>query len=343
MDPRSPGLVARPDDLLAAEWQATILVADDDTTARRVLVRILESAGYTVIQAIDGSTARRLVAAEMPDLLMLDINMPGTDGIDLCREIKADPRTSLLPVIHVTGSVDRDDRIAALRAGSDEFVAKPFDVEELLTRVRALLRTRRLTAHLVSAEAVMIALARTVEARDMYTERHLFRVAERAVRVAQLLSLNGQQLETVRLGGLLHDLGKIAIPDSILLKPDRLSRKEFEQIKVHPRVGAEIVRPLDPFSAPEPVVLHHHERFDGNGYPYALRGDRIPLGARVVAVSDAYDAITSNRPYRGIRAPEVALQILRDGRGSQWDPDAVDAFIEIYEHADRRPDPLADP
>jgi putative two-component system response regulator len=135
----------------------------------------------------------------------------------------------------------------------------------------------------------------------------------------------------VRLGGLLHDLGKIAVPDSILLKPGALSREEFERIKVHPAIGAEIVKPLDPFSAPEPVVLHHHERLDGRGYPEGLRGVEIPLGARIVAVSDAFDAITSDRPYRPVRPSDVALQILRDGRGSQWDPDVVDAFTTIFE------------
>lgn len=233
----------------------------------------------------------------------------------------------------MTGSLLREERLAALRAGSDEFVAKPYDVEELLTRVRALLRTRRFTTQLVSAEDVMVALARTVEARDLYTERHLFRVAERAVRVAVALGVKAHKLETVRLGGLLHDLGKIAVPDSILLKPGALSREEFEKIKIHSRIGASIVKPLNPFSAPEPVVLHHHERLDGRGYPDGLKGTDIPLGARIVAVSDAYDAITSTRPYRGVRSVAVALQILRDGSGSQWDPDAVDAFIGIYEHA----------
>jgi putative two-component system response regulator len=320
----------RPGDPLTAEWPAVILVADDDAVARRVLARILDRAGYTVIQASDGLSARRVMAATMPDLCMLDINMPGTDGIDLCRKIKADPKTSLIPVIHVTGSLAREERLAALQAGSDEFVAKPFDMEELLTRVRALLRTRRLTAQLVSAEAVMVALARTVEARDMYTERHLFRVAERAVRTARALGLDGPRIERIRLGGLLHDLGKIAVPDAILLKPGVLTRDEFEQIKVHPRIGAEIVRPLDPYSAPESVVLHHHERLDGRGYPDHLKGDRTPLEARVVAVSDAFDAITSDRPYRAVRPASVALQILRDGRGTQWDPAVVDAFTALY-------------
>jgi len=331
-----PRSVGRASDPLTAEWAATILVADDDAIARRVLVRILESAGYAVVQAEEGSAALRLVADDPPDLLILDINMPGQDGIAVCRAVKADPRTRLVPVIHVTGSTSRDERLAALNAGSDEFVAKPYDVEELLTRVRSLLRTRRLTAQLVSAEDVMIALAKTVEARDLYTERHLFRVAERAVRVAMALGLNLHQLETVRLGGLLHDLGKIAVPDAILLKPGVLTRDEFEQIKIHPRIGAEIVRPLDPFSAPEPVVLHHHERLDGRGYPDGLRGTEIPLGARIVAVADAFDAITSDRPYRVNRSAEVALQILRDGRSSQWDPDVVDAFTDLYEDATAR-------
>ena len=328
MPSQHPDPVARPGDPLAALWPATILVADDDPTARRVLARILESAGYAVLQATDGSAARLLIAAERPDLIMLDINMPGTDGIDLCREVKADPRTSLVPVIHVTGSVGREERLAALQAGSDEFVAKPFDIEELLTRVRALLRTRHLTAQLVSAEAVMVALARTVEARDMYTERHLFRVAGRAVRVGQALGRRAATGDRApRRPPARSGQDRRSRCDPAQAGP--LTREEFEQIKVHPQIGAEIVRPLGPFSAPEPVVLHHHERLDGHGYPAGLRGDAIPLGARIVAVSDAYDAITSERPYRTGRLPEVAFQILRDGRGSQWDPDAVDAFLGI--------------
>ena len=316
---------------LAAEWPASILIADDDPTARRLLRRVLEGAGYTVAEAPDGTTARRFIDAQLPDLLILDIHMPGTDGIRLCRDVKRNPATSLMPVIHVTGSTSREERIEALEAGSDEFVGKPFDLEELLTRVRSLLRTRRLTVHLVSAEAVMIALARTVEARDLYTERHLFRVADRAVRVANLLGLSGTVLESVRLGGLLHDLGKIAVPDHILLKPGPLTREEFELVKLHPETGAQIVHPLGPFGGPEPVVLHHHERLDGRGYPGALRGDAIPLAARIVSVSDAFDALTSDRPYRRGRAVELALQVLRDGAGTQWDPQVVDAFTHAYE------------
>jgi putative two-component system response regulator len=319
---------------LTAEWAATVLIADDDVSARRLLRRVLEGAGYRVDEAFDGTSARVALERSRPDLLILDIHMPGTDGIALCRDVKRNPATSLMPIIHVTGSTSRDERLDALAAGSDEFVGKPFDIEELLTRVRSLLRTRRLTAHLVSAEAVMIALARTVEARDFYTERHLFRVANRAVGTAMALGVAGPTIETVRLGGLLHDLGKIAVPDRVLLKPGPLNREEFAFIRKHPETGAVIVHPLEPFSAPEAVVLHHHERLDGKGYPAGLRGTEIPLAARIVSVSDAFDAITSDRPYRSGKSVETAMQILRDGRDGQWDPDVVEAFTGLYAGGD---------
>ncbi len=316
---------------LRAEWPAIVLIADDDDGARTVLRRILERAGYQVLEAADGERARQLISSIVPDLVILDIAMPGADGVALCREIKAAPATSLTPVVHVTGSTDRVHRLAAIEAGSDEFVAKPFDIQELLTRVRSLLRTRRLTTQLVSAEAVMVALARTVEARDLYTERHLTRVAQRAVRVATALGVDARTIETVRLGGLLHDLGKIAVPDAVLLKEGELSRAEFELIKLHPAKGAEIVRPLTRFSAPGPVVLHHHEHFDGSGYPEGLRGDRIPFAARIVAVADAFDAMTTTRPYRRALPVEIAFERLRDGSGRQWDGSIVEAFVRLYE------------
>ena len=321
-------------DPLRAEWPASILVADDEPAARRALRRILESAGYLVMEASDGEEVRSLIAQEAPDLVILDITMPGADGIALCREIKSNPGTSLTPVIHVTGSTSRAERLAVLEAGSDDFIAKPFDVDELLARVRSLLRTRRLTVQLVSAEAVMVALARTVEARDFYTERHLLRVARRAIGVGEALALSPEALETVRLGGLLHDLGKIAVPDRVLLKRGPLTRREFDLVRAHPAVGAEIVRPLASFSAPEPVILHHHERFDGTGYPHGLQAQAIPLGARVVAVADSFDAMTTDRPYRRGMPVGTALQHLRDGRGSQWDPDVVDAFLTLYTGTD---------
>jgi putative two-component system response regulator len=317
-------------DLLRAEKPAKLLVADDEPAARRLLRRILEPAGYEVIEAATGKEALSLADAQRPDLLILDITMPDVDGVTICRRIKSDPATHLTPVIHITGMTTREQRLRALAAGSDEFIAKPFDVEELLIRVRSLLRTKDLTDHLVSIEAVVVALARTVEARDQYTELHLRRVADRAVEVARRMGMSERGIEGVRLGGLLHDLGKIAVPDAVLLKPGPLDRAEFALVRKHPEAGAEIVRPLRAFDGPEPAVLHHHEHFDGTGYPYGLRGEGIPLAARVVAVADAFDAMTTDRPYRAALSPAVAFQRLYDGRGEQWDPEAVDSFLAAY-------------
>ena len=317
------------DDPLAAEWAATILVADDDEDVRAQIVANLAAAGYRIVESVDGAGVRDALAGSNPDLVLLDVHLPG-DGYALCREIKSDARTRLVSIAHLIGAIDRRERIAALEAGADDVIAKPFEAAELLTRVRSLLRARRVTAQLVSTEAVMIALAKTVEARDLYTERHLFRVAERAARVAVLMGVARETVEVVRLGGLLHDLGKIGVPDRVLLKPGVLTRAEFELVKSHPMTGAEIVKPLAAYGSPERVVLHHHERFDGTGYPFGLRGAEIPLGARIVAVSDAFDAITTDRPYRPSRSSADALAILEGGRGSHWDPDAVDAFLELY-------------
>jgi len=315
---------------LHASWPATILVADDDAIVRDMLRRALEDAGYRVVEAATGPDTLALGEAERPDLFVLDISMPGADGVEICRAIKSDPATHLTPVIHVTGQSDRVERLRALEAGSDEFLGKPFDLEELLIRVRSLLRTKRLTDHLVRDEAVLVALSRTVEARDNYTEKHLHRVADRSVAMARAIGMTEREIESVRLGGLYHDLGKIAVPDSVLHKTSALNRAEFALVRLHPETGAEIVRPLRAFDGPEAVVLHHHERFDGTGYPYGLRGEGIPLAARIVAVADSFDAMTTDRPYRAALSAEVALQRLEDGRGDQWDPAVVNIFVTQF-------------
>jgi putative two-component system response regulator len=319
-----------PLDQLHASWPATILVADDEVLVRSVLRRALEGAGYRVIEAATGARAVDLGERERPDLFILDISMPDVDGVEICRAIKSDPLTHLTPVIHITDQAQRHERLRALEAGSDEFVAKPFDIEELLIRVRSLLRTKRLTDHLVSDEAVLLSLSRTVEARDNYTEKHLYRVADRSVEVARRMGMTEREIESIRLGGLYHDLGKIAVPDRVLHKPASLDRAEYALIKRHPETGAEIVRPLRAFGGPEPAILHHHERFDGTGYPYGLRGEEIPLAARIVAVADSFDAMTTDRPYRAALRAEDALQRLDDGREEQWDPLVVDVFVTQY-------------
>jgi putative two-component system response regulator len=327
-----------PDEPLHAEWPATILIADDEPITRQLLRRALEPAGYSVVEAANGVVVPQLSEHVHPDLFILDISMPGANGIEVCRAIKHDPATHLTPVIHVTGSLSREERLAALEAGSDEFVGKPFDIEELLTRVRSLLRTKRLTDHLVSAEAVLVSLSRTVEARDHYTELHLHRVADRAVAMARRMGMEEEAVEGVRLGGLLHDLGKIAVPDRVLNKPGPLDREELALMRQHPEIGAEILRPLRAFEGPEPAVLHHHERFDGTGYPYGLKGAEIPLAARVVAVADAFDAMTTDRPYRKAIPVMEAFDRLDVDGGQQWDPDVVESFLALYVGSGRTAD-----
>ena len=319
-----------PTDQLYASWPATILVCDDEQDVRKMLCRVLEGAGYRIVEAATGAAAIQLGERERPDLFILDIGIPDADGVEICRAIKNDPITHLTPVIHVTGQVDRQERLRALEAGSDEFISKPFDVEELLIRVRSLLRTKRLTDHLVSDEAVLVALSRTVEARDNYTEKHLHRVADRSVEVARRMGMTEREIESVRLGGLYHDLGKIAVPDRVLHKPGALDRSEYALVRRHPEAGAEIVRPLRAFDGPELAVLHHHERFDGTGYPYGLRGQEIPLAARIVAVADSFDAMTTDRVYRAALPRDEAIQRLDDGREEQWDPLVVDVFIAQF-------------
>jgi putative two-component system response regulator len=196
-----------------------------------------------------------------------------------------------------------------------------------------------MTDRLVSDEAVMVALARTVEARDNYTGHHLERVAGRSVAMALRMGMATREVEAVRLGGLLHDLGKIGVPDRILLKPGPLDRAEFEIVRTHPEIGAEIVRPLRAFNGPEPAVLHHHEHFDGTGYPYGLRGDQIPLAARVVAVADSFDAMTTDRPYRRALPTSEAFERLRAGRGEQWDSAIVDIFVDLYSETPKSLEP----
>ena len=317
-------------DLPAAEWDALLIVASDDVTTREALAASLTRAGYRVVVAADVTGAHESLIRESADLLLVDVGLPG-DALEFCRALKAEPLTRSVPVVHLVADSNDRQRHAALNAGSDDVIGLPLSADVLLMRIRSLLRARRAADQLVSTEAVMIALAKTVEARDLYTDRHLFRVAEGAVRVAALMGLPYERIEVIRLGGLLHDLGKIGVPDRVLLKPGALTRPEFELVRSHPMTGAEIVRPLGAFGSPERIVLHHHERFDGTGYPFGLRGEDIPLGARIVAVSDAFDAITTNRPYRPGRPAADALAILEDGRGSQWDPAVVDAFLGLYQ------------
>ena len=309
----------------------SVLVVDDVAANRELLLAHLEQLHYDVREARDGIEALEAVDELEPDLILLDVDMPRLDGISVCERLKAHQVRRLIPIIILTASHDRETRLRGIAAGADDYLSKPFDATELLVRTRALLRDRELNKRLDATEGVLFALARAVEARDRYTIYHAERVGRYSQEIGRLLGLETADGELLYQGGVLHDLGKIAIPDAILLKPGALTEDEFALMRTHSAEGERICLSLRSVAYYLPIIRHHHERVDGQGYPDHLARTAIPTGARIVAVSDAWDAMTSDRPYRAGLDPDEALRRLRDGAGSQWDAEIVGAFIHLID------------
>jgi len=255
------------------------------------------------------------------------VQMPGMDGYEVCRRIKAGPRGRLLPVVMLTALDNANDRVLALEAGADDFMSKPVDRIELVARVRSALRLKAVYDTLDSAEQVIFSLAAAVEAKDKYTEKHTHRVAESARHVGMKLGLPERGLDALYRGGIIHDIGKIGVPDAILLKPGPLAGDEVRIMRAHTTIGESIVRPLRSGANLLPIIRNHHEHFDGSGYPDGLAGRAIPRLARIVAVCDSYDALVTDRPYRKARTVDEAIRTLADGAGKQWDPEVVEALV----------------
>jgi putative two-component system response regulator len=304
-----------------------VLVVDDQPLNTEALAQALQPLGYEVWQALDGPTALLLAREHLPDVILLDLRMPGMDGFEVCRKLKADPETQLLPVVVLTGMDSRETRLAALEAGATDFLAKPFDLVELEVRVRNLVSYRRLIQDLDDAERMLFAVARAVEARDEGTGEHCDRLSHLAVWLGERLGLKDEDLKSLRRAGYLHDIGKIGIPDRILHKPGPLDPQEWVVMRSHVEIGVRICAPLRTLRPVLPIIRHHHERWDGSGYPDGLAGEAIPFLARVFQVVDVYDALTSDRPYRKALPPEEALAVLQQetARG-RWDPAVVEAF-----------------
>lgn len=283
-----------------------ILVVDDEEQNRVLLERLLNGCGYAVVTAVDGEAALAVLAEWRPDLILLDVQLPGINGFEVCRAIKQRPATRLTPVVLVTGMGDRDHRILGIDAGADDFLSKPFDSGELTARVASLLRLKRYTDELESAESVILSLALTVEARDPYTEGHCQRLAAYAETLGVQLTLTEAELVALRRGGYLHDVGKIGVPDAVLQKPGKLTLSEYQTMKRHTVIGEELCGDLRSLEAVRPIVRSHHERLDGSGYPDGLHGSRVPLLAQIVGIVDVYDALTTTRPYRAALPAEVA-------------------------------------
>jgi putative two-component system response regulator len=308
-----------------------VLVVDDYEPNLRGLGLLLERADYSVLTATNGRDALDIVKRERPDLILLDVLMPGISGLDVCAEVKRSDETRLTPVVLISGAQERQTRLAGLEAGADDFLNKPIDPEELQTRVRSLMRLKRLTDDLDSAASLFLTLGRIIEARDPCTEGHCERLTDYATALGRQLDLDQTDLEALNRGAFLHDVGKIAIPDRVLLKKGKLTRKEYDLMKRHPAIGDDLCRTVRSFEAVRPIVRHHHERLDGRGYPDGLAGDRIPLLAQIVSIVDVFDALTSDRPYRKALATATAYQMMRDhARGGWCRQDLLAMFIDLH-------------
>ena len=311
-----------------------ILIVDDESAARTALETLLRREGFEVRDASSGERALEECAAFRPDLILLDIMMPGISGFEVCRRIKATPETRLTPVVLITGLSDPGDRLEGINAGADDFLSKPIDVTELLARTRSLLRIKQYTDELESAEVVLETLALSIEARDPYTRGHCDRLAEMSVGLAKRLGLPAEELKALRQGGAVHDVGKVVVPDAILLKPGALTSEEMALVKKHPEAGERICAPLKTFRLVLPIIRHHHEKYDGSGYPDALRGEDIPLTARILQLADVYDALTTDRVYRKATPPEEGLAIMdREARLGWWDRSLFDEFRSMIRGA----------
>lgn len=304
-----------------------ILIAEDNAFYRRMLQATLTQWGYEVLAVENGLAALDVLQApDAPKLAILDWMMPGLDGPEVCARVRAIPRAEPAYLIILTSKEREENVVTALDVGADDFVTKPFDHAELRARIQVGLRI----VGLQTSQSVVFAFARAVEAKSPYTHGHSGRVTELALALAEAVGVSAQDRELLRQGGLLHDIGKICIPDSILNKPGPLTAEELEVIKEHPVQGVRIVEPLKSLSAVVPMIRWHHERLDGGGYPDGLRGATIPLLARILSVADVYDALASARPYRGALPPGQCLDLIgANAEGGGLDPDLVAHFRAV--------------
>jgi putative two-component system response regulator len=313
------------------EKSAKVLVVDDYEPNAKGMRDLLVAAGHKVRVAYNGADALQFASEEPPDLVVLDVVMPGMSGVEVCRELKARSVTRLTPVVLVTGNQDHAYRLDGLDAGADDFIKKPLDIPEFRTRVKSLLRMKRLTDELESTEAIVTMLGQIVEARDPYTEGHCERLAAYATALGAALGLSQFDLDTLHRGAILHDVGKIGITDGVLLKPGKLNAEELMLMRQHPVIGDSLCRTVKSLERVRPIVRSHHEREDGRGYPDGLMRGEIPLLAQIVGVVDVFDALTTNRPYRKSMTVEAAYEIMLGDAAAGWSPmELVAMFIDLH-------------
>ena len=315
---------------LIDEERPSILVVDDLQSNLDLMEAVFLKEGFKVYTALGANSAIKIFGQFGPDLAVLDVMMPGIDGFDLCQKLKDTSGKRFFPVILLTALIDQKSRIKGIESGADDFISKPFDTPELIVKIRSLLKLKALQEELDHSEDIILTLAIAMEARDPYTKGHSTRVSKLSAEFVSFLGIPQKNRDEMRKAGILHDIGKIGLSASLLLKPVALTEEELEAIKRHAVLGEEICRPLLSMRKILPAIRHHHERWDGSGYPDRLAGEEIPLMARVLSVVDAFDAMVSVRPYRDCKSPRKALETMEsEWHEGQWDPELLGYFFNM--------------
>jgi putative two-component system response regulator len=324
---------------------STILIVDDEEAGRQTLESILEGEGYQLVIAENGQQAIEMAKATWPDVILLDVMMPGMTGFQVCERIRNDPSIAEIPIILLTALDDRDSLLTGLKAGADDFITKPFDRFELRARLIGITRLNRyhklaeerqklrhVHAELMEAyEETIAGWSRAMDLRDHETEGHSQRVTDLTLKMAKMFGMSDDELVQVRRGALLHDMGKLGIPDAILQKQDKLNEEELQTMRKHPQFAYDLLNPIEYLRGALAIPFCHHEKWDGTGYPRGLKGDEIPVAARLFSVVDVWDALTSDRSYRAAWKKEEALKYIREQSGKHFDPQVVDLFFKVIE------------
>ncbi len=319
-------------EVVSVRGKQSILVVDDHRLNAELLREMLQMRGYQASVVSSAADAEEQIRRVPPDLILLDVIMPEKTGYELCRELKDDPQTRLIPIVMITGLNAQEDRLKAIEAGADDFLTKPISPEELFARVKSLLKLKEFTDELETAESVLCTLGLSVEARDPYTEGHCERLAQNASELGRYLNLEEECIVALRRGGYLHDLGKIGVPDEILKKGTNLTTAEWEIMKKHPLTGEAICRPLKSLRLVLPIIRYHHEHSDGSGYPDGLKAADIPLLPRILQVVDIYDALRTARPYKpALSHEQSAITMREEAQAGLWDEDLVAEFFTMLD------------
>lgn len=338
-NPTREELAASPSAFSSPDWASvleestsvpTVLIVDDVDVNRRLFRATLKTDGYEILEAKRASTAFSILEAHKVDLIVVDLVMPEMSGPEFCRKVRADRRTHLIPILMTTSVQGFENEMTGLESGADDFLVKPLRPSLVRVRVRTMLRHKALIDSLDEAETILFALAQSVEQRDRYTGLHCERLATYSILLAQSMGLSKQDQLALFRGGYLHDIGKVGIPDSILFKRGLLIEPEWEIMRQHTIRGEEICRPMKSLAPVLPIIRNHHERWDGSGYPDGLRGDEIPLLARILQVADIYDALTTSRPYKAAFTHERAIEVMMEEARRGWrDPELVPLFAHV--------------